>query len=186
MESPGARRESRQVNGVGPSGMTVARNVARLRNARGFTTVQLAKLLEDAGRPITASSITKLELGQRKVDVDDLNVLAVVLRVSPSALLLPPTADPAATVEITSAGAVPADLAWAWTLGEHPLDLPPNDDGEAWNDFQTMSRPSGMRHFRGTLSGEVRLSPALSEALRQAGVTPPTHIGPATEDDPPR
>lgn len=182
MESPGARRESRQVNGVGPSGMTVARNVARFRNARGFTTVQLAKLLEDAGRPITASSITKLELGQRKVDVDDLVTLAVVLRVSPSALLLPPTADPATTVEITSAGAVPADLAWVWTLGEHPLELPPDDDGEAWNDFQTMSRPSGMRHFRGTVSGEVRLSPALSEALRQSGASETVRIDPPTTE----
>jgi transcriptional regulator with XRE-family HTH domain len=165
--------------------MTVARNVARLRNARGLTTVQLAKLLEDAGRPITASSITKLELGQRKVDVDDLNVLAVVLRVSPSSLLVPPTADPATTVEITSAGAVPADLAWAWTLGEHPLDLPPNDDGEVWNDFQTNSRPSGRRHFRGTVSGEIRLSPALSEAYRQSGASETVRLGePTTEDYP--
>ena len=35
------------------------------------------------------------------------------------------------------------------------------------------------------ISGEIRLSPALSDAYRQAGVTPPTHIGPATDDDHP-
>lgn len=152
MEAHGTRRESRQVNGVGPTGMTVARNVARLRNARGLTTVQLAKLLEDAGRPITASSITKLELGQRKVDVDDLIVIALALRVSPTALLLPPTADQHDSTPITSAGEIGANLAWDWLLGERPLedDLPANDDGEVWNDFQTLSRPPGRRQFRAT------------------------------------
>jgi transcriptional regulator with XRE-family HTH domain len=133
--------------------MTVARNVARLRNARGLTTIQLAKLLEDAGRPITASSITKLELGQRKVDVDDLIVIALALRVSPTALLLPPTADQHDSTPITSAGEIGADIAWNWLLGERPLedDLPADDDGEVWNDFQTWSRPAGRRAYRATV-----------------------------------
>lgn len=127
--------------------MTVARNVARLRNARGLTTVQLAKLLEDAGRPITASSITKLELGQRKVDVDDLIVIALVLRVAPTALLLPPTSDAHDSTPITSAGEIGADIAWNWLLGLTPLEIPDDDDGEAWMDFQTHSRPRGRRNY---------------------------------------
>lgn len=127
--------------------MTVARNVARLRNARGYSTSRLSKLLEDAGRPITASSITKLELGQRKVDIDDLMTLAVVLRVSPTALLMPPTANPDDAVDITGEGEISADVAWAWTLGERPLDLPTDDDGEVWADFQTHSRPPGLRNY---------------------------------------
>lgn len=130
--------------------MTVARNVARLRNARGYSTARLSKLLEEAGRPITASSITKLELGQRKVDIDDLMTLAVVLRVSPTALLMPPTADPDEAVEITGEGGwISSDVAWAWTLGERPLEIPADDDGEVWNDFQTYSRPPGLRDYRG-------------------------------------
>lgn len=147
MEAPGAKRETRQVNGIGPSGMAVASNVARLRNARGLTTIQLAKLLEEAGRPITASSITKLELGQRKVDIDDLIVIALVLQVSPTGLLLPPTAEAEDSIDITSAGEVSADLAWNWMLGIAPIVLPDDDDGEAWMDFQTHSRPRGRRNY---------------------------------------
>lgn len=141
------KRESRQVNGVGPMGMIVASNVARLRNARGLTTVQLSKLMADAGRPITASSITKLELGQRKVDVDDLMVLALVLRVSPTGLLLPPNAEPTNTVDITPDETYTNDVAWNWLLGIAPLNIPEGDDGEAFMDFQTHSRPRGRRNY---------------------------------------
>lgn len=128
--------------------MTVAHNVARLRNLRGLTTMQLAGRLAAEERPITASSITKIEQGQRKVDVDDLIALAVVLRVSPTALLLPPTTE--GHTEVEAAGVIPLDIAWGWLLGERPLaeDLPADDDGEVWNDFQTNSRPPGLRNYR--------------------------------------
>lgn len=157
--------------------MTVARNVARIRNARGYSTVQLSKLLERAGRPITASSITKLELGQRKVDVDDLFVLAVVLRVSPTALLLPPTADPDEAVPITGDGEISADVAWAWMLGQRPLDLPADDDGEVWADFQTMSRPPGHRNYLRMTSSSLGEDGSFQASFKDT--SPPTERGSA-------
>jgi hypothetical protein len=42
-----------------------------------------------AGRPILPSGLSKIEQGQRAVDVDDLVALAIALQVNPNALLLP-------------------------------------------------------------------------------------------------
>lgn len=146
----GEEREkaTRKTNDVGPTGQTVAKNLSRLRNARGLSTYQLADLLAAAGRPIAPSAITRIEGGSRKVDVDDLMAFAVVLRVTPTALLLPPTANPDDAVDLTGEGEISADLAWAWSTGERPLELPADDDGEVWNDFQTFALPSGRRQYR--------------------------------------
>ena len=193
MAAEEAKRESRQVNGIAFTGLAVASNVARLRNARGLTTVQLAKLLEEAGRPITASSITKLELGQRKVDVDDLVAIAIALRVSPTALLLPPTAEPTATITVTTGGTHSADAAWDWLLGIAPLDLPEDDDGEAFMDFQTHSRPRGRRNYRGARfdmapgsgksAGLIGLGREIAESedYRMRGASPTDGSGRAAE-----
>lgn len=178
-------KATRKTNDVGPTGQTVAANIARLRSVRGLSTYRLSELLAGLDRSIAPSAISRIESGARKVDVDDLIAFAVALRVSPSALLLPPTLE--GNVEITAQGVSRASDAWDWLLGEAPLpdDLPPDDDGEVWNDFQTNSRPSGRRHFRGTASGEIRLSPALSEALRQSGASETVRLGePTTEDYP--
>jgi transcriptional regulator with XRE-family HTH domain len=141
-------KATRKTNDVGPTGQTVARNLARLRSARGLSTYDLSRLLTKASRPIAPSAITRIEGGIRKVDVDDLMALAVALRVSPTALLMPPTVDPDEAVNITGEGEISADVAWEWTLGERPLSIPADDDGEVWNDFQTMSRPPGRRKYR--------------------------------------
>lgn len=140
----------RRTNEVDATGRTVARNIARLRNIRGMSTYRLAEVLEGLGRPVAPSQISRIESSKRKVDVDDLMAFAVALNVSPAALLLEPVADFDATMHVTAAGGVGADLAWSWMLGERPLSLPEHDDGEAWNDFQTYSRPPGRRQYATT------------------------------------
>lgn len=176
-------KATRKTNDVGPTGQTVAANIARLRTARGLSTYRLSELLAGLDRGIAPSAISRIESGARKVDVDDLIAFAVALRVSPTALLLPPTVE--GHVELTAQGVTPADDAWKWLLGEAPLpdDLPPGDDGEVWNDFQSNSRPPGRRNFRGTLSGEIRLSPAFAEAARQLSAS--EAAGPQPDADPP-
>lgn len=72
---------------VGPHGRRLAANLYRIRNARGLTTRKLAQRLSDLGRPIPASGLTRIEKGQRRVDVDDLLALASTLRVEPMQLL---------------------------------------------------------------------------------------------------
>lgn len=133
---------------LGATGRTVAANVHRLRKARGMSVRALASALNELGRPITGSGITRLE-GQtegaapnpRRVDVDDLVALAQVFGVSPSALLLPLDDDPAHKVEITGAGVVAADHAWDWMDGHRRLDQPTADLDTAALEYALYSRP---------------------------------------------
>lgn len=127
---------------VGPTGQNVAKNLARLRERRGMTTRQLAGALESAGRSIPASGITRMEKGERVVTVDELTALAVVLGVSPAALLLPLTDDPLATVSVTGAGDVPVMAAWDWADGRGPLQFDPRRRRETQRmEFALYGRP---------------------------------------------
>lgn len=90
------------------------------------------------GRPIPATGITRIENGARTVDVDDLFTLAVVLKVSPLSLLLPPVAGKVET-ELTAAGAVPSWKAWRWARAVEPLNEPFSEADYA--DFHTYAAP---------------------------------------------
>lgn len=133
----------RRTNEVGPTGAQVAENVRRIRTARGLSTARLSGLLADVGRPIQPTGITKIEKQERKVDVDDLLALSVVLGVNPSALLLPHTTYGEA--EITGLGRVSAEFAWMWADGEGPI----RGDGRRFSqvhlDFLLHARPEGRR-----------------------------------------
>lgn len=140
------QRRARPAAQYGPTAATVATNVKRLRERRGMTIYKLSALLRAAGRPITPAAVGKIERQQRQVTVDDLVVLAAVLRSTPSALLLPLTDDPSQTVEITGLGDVPADRAWDWVDGEMPIEqVQPGDPSGALLLFQVDSRPPNRR-----------------------------------------
>lgn len=138
-----ADKRTRRTAGVGPTGRTFAENLARIRKARGLSTVALAKLLDGAGQPIVATGITKIEQGDRRVTLEEAVAFAVALNVNVSALVLPPTTE--GDTEVTGAGAVPAEAAWAWADGEQPL----RDAGDesAFVAFQLHGRPPGRRRF---------------------------------------
>lgn len=102
---------------IGPTGRTVAFNVQRLRKTRGHTQTALAALLTKAGRRMSLSSLSEIELGTRRVDVDDLAALAAALQVSPNALLLPPVRGSGLACEVTGMGPVGTDDAWRWADG---------------------------------------------------------------------
>ncbi len=143
-----------------PTGKTVADNIRRIRDEiRGWSTYDLSRKLSDAGRPIAASALSKIERRERRVDVGDLLALAVALEVHPAALLFPPTVE--GDTELTGGGRVAAGIVWEWAEGERPLKLPANDDGAAHNAFQADARPPGRRKFvsgpvRAELTAEVR------------------------------
>lgn len=61
----------------------------RFRTERRLSTRQLAALLAEVGRPLQPTAITKIESGDRRVDVGDLAALAEVFGVSMLTLLLP-------------------------------------------------------------------------------------------------
>lgn len=137
-------RTPRRPNTLGPTGLQVAANIRRIRQLRGLSTTEMARRLTERGRPITAVAITNVEHGRRRVDVDDLVAFAAVLDVSPSALLLPPTA--VGRVEVTGVGVVAAHDAWRWLDGQWPLGAPrdPEQLRRRLMDFFLMSRPEGI------------------------------------------
>lgn len=103
----------------GPTSARVTENVERIRRARGLSQKQLTELLAKAGRPMLTTVVSKIERGERRVDVDDLAALATALGVTPNALLLPPTT--AGDVDLTPAVRTSALNAWKWATGDTPL-----------------------------------------------------------------
>jgi transcriptional regulator with XRE-family HTH domain len=73
---------------LGPTGRTVAKRVRRIRERNGLNLQDLSDRLGPLGRPILPSGLSKIEMGNRRVDVDDLAALATALETVPSRLLV--------------------------------------------------------------------------------------------------
>lgn len=80
----GERREL-----LGNVGDVVRANVRTLRKSQRLTTEDLAAKMKEAGREFYATGVTKIEMGNRRVDVDDLVAIAAALGVEPQELLTP-------------------------------------------------------------------------------------------------
>lgn len=131
---------------MGPTGKTVAENLARLRKTRGLSTRQLSAELERRGRSLSPSGITRMEKADRHVTADELVALAAALGVNPSALLLPLKDGPDESIDLTGIGTVGAGEAWDWADGSRPLQTA-RGDLDALLDFDLYARPP--RHRRG-------------------------------------
>ncbi|WP_181811169.1 helix-turn-helix domain-containing protein [Streptomyces ipomoeae] len=126
---------------TGPTGKTVGKNLARLRQQRGITTRQLSAQLAHAGRLIPASGITRMEQGERQVTADDLVALAIVLNTSPISLLLPAEWGDV-PVQLTSERQLMARTAWRWIRGLSPAsdygvapsEIVAGPDDDEWED----------------------------------------------------
>ena len=103
-----------------------------------MTSRDLSDRLSRLGQPILPSGLTKLDKGERRVDVDDLVALAIALEVSPNMLLLPPEAD-GQEVELTPNMAATGSEAWAWACGDAPL--PQFHSRDHVHRFQGSARP---------------------------------------------
>lgn len=73
-----------------PYAAMVAENVRVLRKERGLGLADLSARLAELGRPLSLKVLSKMELGDRGIDVDDLVALAGALDVTPERLLMPP------------------------------------------------------------------------------------------------
>jgi transcriptional regulator with XRE-family HTH domain len=102
------------------TGETVRANIKRLRKTQGLTLRDLSDRLEQAVRPMGHNTISEIERGARRVDVDDLMALAAALGVSPVVLLMPPTNDADETTD-TTVGEVSGLRLWRWLTAEQPL-----------------------------------------------------------------
>lgn len=65
----------------------VGHNVNRIRKSRGLTLAQLSELTSLAGKKILRSGLSKIEIGLRRVWVEDLDVLTKALDVTAAELL---------------------------------------------------------------------------------------------------
>jgi transcriptional regulator with XRE-family HTH domain len=117
-----------------------------------------------------ANTITKIEKGQRRVDIDDAVALAIALDVNVSTLVLPYTTK--GVVRLTEATEVGATDAWDWADGRRPLRVPEGDDGSALVDFQRHARPLNRRAWpvatpAGMLAAATEAGNASPEKLRE-------------------
>lgn len=111
---------------LGATGERVRENLVRLRGDMGHS--ELSRRLAAVGRPIAPLGLRRLEAGERRVDVDDLMALAVVLDVSPLALLLPADASPEQASAITGVNDrdVAHDVQWSFGQGRRSIiERPP-------------------------------------------------------------
>lgn len=164
------------------TGRQAGANLRRLRDLRRWSTNDLAQRLGEKGRPIPATGITRIENGNRAVDIDDLLTLATVLRVNPNALLFPPVADDTSAA-VTAAGVLPAWAVWQWADGNAPLPATADEKGAqfepgALTDFFAHARPTGLPKDTETLAAVTDLklrASRLIEALqhRQRGTVDP-------------
>jgi len=95
---------SARVLPLGAAGKQVALNVAQIRKARGLSLRGLSQAMKDAGWLLSADSLNKIELGMRRVDVDELVVLAAVFDVEPSVLLAPITISTQVVAAVSGVG----------------------------------------------------------------------------------
>jgi transcriptional regulator with XRE-family HTH domain len=130
-------------HGGGHIADNVAINVRHLRAGLGWSLQQLSRQLVAIGHPVLPTGLQRLETGGRRIDVDDLVALAMVLRVSPVTLMLPPR-DSGHVALTGSIGADAAD-AWRWMRAIGPLDG--EADPAAVVEHQERSLPLGQRHY---------------------------------------
>ncbi|MFJ3487988.1 helix-turn-helix domain-containing protein [Leifsonia aquatica] len=116
-------RQKQRGNEIGPTGREVGRNVKRVRTDLGWTQADLSRHIAENGHPIPVASIGRIETGDRRVEVDDLMALAIVLGVSPVSLLLPYTRSPHDRVEVTGWGQTDALTVWGYATAAIPLEM---------------------------------------------------------------
>ena len=85
---------------LGEAGTAVRKAVRRARHRNDWTLDQLSERMADAGRPMSKATLSQIETGNRRVDVDDLVALAFALMIAPADLLPATDEDRAVRTEI--------------------------------------------------------------------------------------
>jgi len=67
-----------------------AHRLREVRTARGMSQAKLARLMTDAGRPLSKVALLRIENGRRGLSLDEALTLAELLNVAPAHLLSPP------------------------------------------------------------------------------------------------
>lgn len=129
---------------LGPLTRNVAANLRALRKQRGMSLAEVSEQLEQLGAPLSLNAVSKIELGNRGVDLDEVTALARALRVPPLLLIFPVgRADMTEVLPGVTVGTWPGAK---WFTGEEPFptlneaDLrfyAAGSDFEDWQDAAT-------------------------------------------------
>lgn len=130
-------------NATSPTSVRVAANIRELRRARGLDLADVSARMTAYGRPLSLSGLSKVERGQRGVDVDDLVAIALALDVAPNRLLLTQTASVEGRVQLTPEVSLKEPEAWEWACGDDfpLLGLGFTDDVNRAGRFPHENRP---------------------------------------------
>src|SRR5437660_426462 len=103
----------------------VADNVRRWRKNRGMDQQALADRMAELmgeGKKVDRTTVVRIEAGNRRVDVDDLALLAVALNVPLPVLLLPTETNETVTLAAAPGlDSLNGWLVWEWMRGDEPL-----------------------------------------------------------------
>lgn len=134
----------------GPTAERVAANIKDVRlsrrvDGRQMTLDDVAARLRELGHPIIKTGLSKLESGERRVDVDDLVALAVALETNVNRLLLGADAKDDDVIELAPNLSSTSMAAWRWACGEYSIGA-----GKwPWAKFaEHGGNPSELRRFQ--------------------------------------
>ncbi|GBQ01026.1 hypothetical protein SSP531S_24560 [Streptomyces spongiicola] len=134
----------------GPAAAEVARNIQRARKARHLKQSEVSDRLAAAGRPTLPTVVSKIERGERRIDVDDLVAFGRALGVPPALLLYPLGED--AEVEVLAGQQVSTWGAFRWFIGEAPFPELGTPHGE-------VDEETGLAEWYGRTSWEEGAAP---------------------------
>jgi transcriptional regulator with XRE-family HTH domain len=124
---------------MGPTSERIREAVRVWRQRRRLQAAQIEERTRNLNWPVLSTAISKIEAGARRVDCDDLVVLAMTLDVSPVTLMMPESGAPSLPldepIDITPGRQATIGDAWAWFTGERSLD------GTAEAEFIERNRP---------------------------------------------
>lgn len=82
-------RPAKEPIGLPPS-KVFGQRLRETREARNLKQAEVAKMMTDAGRPLSRAALLRIENGTRGLSLDEAVALALVLRANPSHMLTPP------------------------------------------------------------------------------------------------
>lgn len=145
--------ERKRGNPAGRTNEHVAANLRRARQSSGVDLRELSARVAAAGRKISPSALSKIETGDRRVDVDDLATLAYALETTPAALLVPPEGGTAPTG--VPPGFVPEEVQ-SWMQGK--VKLATDDLVRYWTDEARICQGYIFR-FKERIRGQESMTP---------------------------
>ncbi|HEU0237843.1 MAG TPA: hypothetical protein VFR11_01000 [Micromonosporaceae bacterium] len=105
-------------NPLGPAGELTRQTVRTLRLRRNLQYKQISEALAAVGRPIPTLGLSRLEDGDRRVDVDDLVALSLVFDLPAAGFLLPGSYREGQQIEVAPGHMMRAEDAWRKVGGD--------------------------------------------------------------------